>query len=87
MRTEAPSTRRDQPPQRLLVTGGTGVLGRALRPLVEAAGHELTIPTREELDLFTTGPCNLSRTAFALALLDLAEGRRHVREIVMNITG
>jgi nucleoside-diphosphate-sugar epimerase len=25
---------------RLLVTGGTGVLGRALRPLAEAAGHE-----------------------------------------------
>jgi uncharacterized protein YbjT (DUF2867 family) len=56
MSTEAPSTRRDQPPQRLrmrlLVTGGTGVLGRALRPLAEAAGHELTTPTREELDLF-----------------------------------
>jgi nucleoside-diphosphate-sugar epimerase len=56
MSTEAPSTGRDQPPQRLrmrlLVTGGTGVLGRALRPLVEAAGHELTTPTRQELDLF-----------------------------------
>jgi nucleoside-diphosphate-sugar epimerase len=39
-------------PLRLLVTGGTGVLGRALRPLAEAAGHELAMPTREELDLF-----------------------------------
>jgi len=39
-------------PLRLLVTGGTGVLGRALRPLAEAAGHELEMPTREELDLF-----------------------------------
>jgi nucleoside-diphosphate-sugar epimerase len=37
---------------RLLVTGGTGVLGRALRPLTEAAGHEFAMPTREELDLF-----------------------------------
>jgi nucleoside-diphosphate-sugar epimerase len=37
---------------RLLITGGTGVLGRALRPLAEAAGHELTMPSREELDLF-----------------------------------
>jgi nucleoside-diphosphate-sugar epimerase len=37
---------------RLLVTGGTGVLGRALRPLAEAAGHEFTMPRREELDLF-----------------------------------
>jgi nucleoside-diphosphate-sugar epimerase len=39
-------------PLRLLVTGGTGVLGRALRPLAEAAGHELAMPRREELDLF-----------------------------------
>lgn len=37
---------------RLLVTGGTGVLGRALRPLAEAAGHQLAMPRREELDLF-----------------------------------
>jgi UDP-glucose 4-epimerase len=37
---------------RLMVTGGTGVLGCALRPLAEAAGHELAMPGREELDLF-----------------------------------
>ena len=37
---------------RLLVTGGTGVLGRSLRPRAEAAGHEFTMPTHEELDLF-----------------------------------
>jgi nucleoside-diphosphate-sugar epimerase len=37
---------------RLLVTGGSGVLGRALRPLAEAAGHEVAAPTHEELDLF-----------------------------------
>ena len=37
---------------RLLVTGGTGVLGRALRPLAVAAGHELAMPGHEELDLF-----------------------------------
>jgi nucleoside-diphosphate-sugar epimerase len=37
---------------RLLVTGGTGVLGRALLPLAEAAGHRLAMPTRHELDLF-----------------------------------
>jgi nucleoside-diphosphate-sugar epimerase len=36
----------------LLITGGTGVFGRALRPLAEAAGHELAMPRREELDLF-----------------------------------
>ncbi len=37
---------------RLLVTGGTGVLGRALQPLAESSGHELAMPRREELDLF-----------------------------------
>ena len=37
---------------RLLITGGTGVLGRALRPLADAAGHELAMPAHEELDLF-----------------------------------
>jgi 2-alkyl-3-oxoalkanoate reductase len=37
---------------RLLITGGTGVLGRALRPLAESAGHELAMPGHEELDLF-----------------------------------
>ena len=37
---------------RLLITGGTGVLGRALRPVAEAAGHELEMPGHAELDLF-----------------------------------
>jgi nucleoside-diphosphate-sugar epimerase len=37
---------------RLLITGGTGVLGRALQPVAEAAGHELAMPGHEELDLF-----------------------------------
>ena len=37
---------------RLLVTGGTGVLGRAFLPLAGAAGHELRSPGRAELDLF-----------------------------------
>ena len=37
---------------RVLVTGGTGVLGRAFRPLAEADGHEVRTPGRTELDLF-----------------------------------
>ena len=37
---------------RVLITGGTGVLGRALLPLAEEAGHDLAAPAHEELDLF-----------------------------------
>jgi 2-methylisocitrate lyase-like PEP mutase family enzyme len=37
---------------KLLVTGGTGVLGRALQPHADAAGHELVMPRHDELDLF-----------------------------------
>src|SRR5437764_9582920 len=36
----------------LLVTGGTGVLGRAFRPLAEAEGHHVSAPGRADLDLF-----------------------------------
>jgi nucleoside-diphosphate-sugar epimerase len=37
---------------RLLITGGTGVLGRALLPLAEDAGHQLFAPGHRDLDLF-----------------------------------
>ena len=37
---------------RLLVTGGTGVLGRAFLPWAEAEGHQVSAPGRAELDLF-----------------------------------
>jgi dTDP-4-dehydrorhamnose reductase len=40
------------------------VLGRALRPLAEAASHELVMPRREELDLF-------DRSAVADAVRDV----------------
>jgi nucleoside-diphosphate-sugar epimerase len=50
-------SRPDEPPvaagrMRLLVTGGTGVLGRAFLPLADGVGHELRSPGRTELDLF-----------------------------------
>jgi nucleoside-diphosphate-sugar epimerase len=47
-----PQSRSGNEPLRLFVTGGTGVLGRALRPAAEAAGHELAMPAHDELDLF-----------------------------------
>jgi len=37
---------------RLLITGGTGALGRAFLPLATAAGHEVHAPGHAELDLF-----------------------------------
>jgi nucleoside-diphosphate-sugar epimerase len=37
---------------RLLITGGSGVLGRALRPLAEGEGHAFEMPGHQELDLF-----------------------------------
>ncbi|HEU5390852.1 MAG TPA: NAD-dependent epimerase/dehydratase family protein [Streptosporangiaceae bacterium] len=37
---------------RLLVTGGTGVLGRAFVPLARAEGHRVRAPGRAELDLY-----------------------------------
>lgn len=55
----------------LFVTGGTGVLGRALRPLALAAGHELTMPRREELDLFDAAAVG-ARLRDADAVLHLA---------------
>ena len=37
---------------RILMTGGSGVLGRASRPFLSEAGHRIDAPRREELDLF-----------------------------------
>ena len=37
---------------RILMTGGSGVLGRASRPFLSEAGHRIDAPRREALDLF-----------------------------------
>ena len=37
---------------RILMTGGSGVLGRASMPLLRQAGHQLDAPRRDQLDLF-----------------------------------
>jgi UDP-glucose 4-epimerase len=39
-------------PMRLLVTGGSGVLGRAFVPVAKDAGHTVVAPRHHELDLF-----------------------------------
>ena len=56
MSSQPRSSTRLEPQQqaslRLLVTGGTGVLGRALQPVAEAEGHVVAMPGRQELDLF-----------------------------------
>ena len=69
-----------QSPLRLLVTGGTGVLGRALRPLAEAAGHELAMPGRTELDLFDPAAA-AEAVSGADAVLHLATRIRSVEQI------
>ena len=40
---------------RVLVTGGVGVLGRTLLPLLETAGHEISAPGPQQLDLLDAG--------------------------------
>jgi nucleoside-diphosphate-sugar epimerase len=62
---------------RLLITGGTGVLGRALRPLAEAAGHEFAMPGHEELDLFDA-------SAVADAMLDV-DGVLHLATRIRSL--
>jgi NAD dependent epimerase/dehydratase family len=51
-RQKWPSTRRSRWSVRLLVTGGSGVLGRATIPLLRAQAHEIDAPAPTQLDLF-----------------------------------
>ena len=61
----------------LLITGGTGVLGRALRPLAKAAGHTCLAPTHEELDLF-------DMTAVAAAMREI-DGVLHLATRIRSL--
>lgn len=53
MTARAPSgTTTADGPTRVLVFGGSGVLGRSVLPLLIAAGHEVQAPARAEIDIF-----------------------------------
>jgi nucleoside-diphosphate-sugar epimerase len=56
---------------RVLVTGGSGVLGRAAVPRLRAAGHDVIAPARTELDLFDPAAAEAALAA-ADAVLHLA---------------
>jgi UDP-glucose 4-epimerase len=51
-RTGQPWLRKEGNLVRILVTGGTGVLGRTFRPLAGADGHRVLAPSRADLDVF-----------------------------------
>ena len=56
---------------RVFVTGGTGVLGRILIPLLDSAGHQVAAPRHAELDLFDASAVNAA-VAGAEAVYHLA---------------
>jgi nucleoside-diphosphate-sugar epimerase len=56
---------------RLLVTGGSGVLGRATIPILRAEGHEIDAPAPAKLDLFDSAAV-ASAVDGAAAILHLA---------------
>jgi putative NADH-flavin reductase len=56
-----------------------------LRATRLTAGRPRRLP-RQSTELFTQGPYSVARIAYATALLDLAEGDWHTRQVV-NITG
>ena len=68
--------------RRLLVTGGSGVLGRATIPLLRAEGHEIDAPTPTELDLFDPAAVSgaVDGTAAILHLATHIPPRERARE-------
>ncbi len=57
---------------RIFLTGGAGVLGRALLPLLRDAGHEIAAATRTELDLLANPDAVRSAAIGAGAIYHLA---------------
>ena len=55
---------------RLFITGGSGVIGRALLPQAEAAGHLLTAPGRDDLDLFDQAAVTAAASGFSAGKIE-----------------
>jgi nucleoside-diphosphate-sugar epimerase len=67
---------------RLFITGSGGVLGRQFCPIAQAAGHDLEMPGRAELDLFDPAAVTAAvRNAGAEAVLHLATRIRPLSEL------
>ena len=77
-RTDAPSE--PARPMRLLVTGGSGALGRAFVPAARAAGHTVLAPGHADLDLFDPDAVR-SAVSGADAVLHLAARIRGLDEL------
>jgi nucleoside-diphosphate-sugar epimerase len=67
-------------PMRLFITGGTGVLGRALLPMAMDAGHTVIAPGHDELDLFDSAAVRRA-VGDAEAVLHLATRIRSLNEL------
>jgi nucleoside-diphosphate-sugar epimerase len=62
--------------KRILVTGGTGNIGRVLVPMLRASGYEVDAPGRRQLDLSRPGLLIASGLPTYNAIIHLAQSRR-----------
>src|SRR5258708_22008240 len=70
--------RAEQVMARVMVTGGTGVLGRAVVPRLLADGHQVTVLTRRPAAQVPGGACRVARDLTRRDGLDAAVPRAQV---------
>ena len=66
------------------IARGTRLTGKPARPAGQSSAGQS--PARQSTELFTKGPYSLSRAAYAIALLGLAEAGGQLRQVI-NVTG